>query len=676
MKKVLFVGLFCACALAASAAPSTDPYIAYAFPAGGQSGTTFRILVAGQSLKGSDTVLISGKGARASVISYTGSGGPLSSLQEEELKRKLEELIRAKMTPAKTFVPAAATATLPDIAELQNLEARSIAELRAIGEKYLNRTQRPKAPMNEIVEIEVSIDPEARPGRRELRVLAAGGVSNPVAFLVGNIPEYVEPDRFVTGPKADTGPNSAPFVMNGQIFPGEADNFQVALEKGETIDCSVQARSLIPYLADAVPGWFQAVLAVYGPEGKELAYSDDFGSDPDPRLKFTAASAGTYTLQVRDSIYRGRFDFVYRLEVRKAQAVSRQNQIAAGFKGGIDGCISFAGEKDIYPIEGKAGETIVAEIRARRDGSPLDSSLTLTDASGKTLAFNDDFEDKEAGLLTHQADSYLRHTFAQSGAYTLTVADVNHAGSPGHFYSLRLGPPTEDFALLIDKSAINIPITGSAVFSVLAVRKDGWDGDIEIVAKNAPPGLSIEGGLIPRGRESSRMTVTFRAISPSAPYELELEGRALVRGVQVTRPVKPADRMMQAFANLHYVPAQSIYLGFARGKIKFASIAYYPSGNLIIPAGGTAEIAVEVRPLPGPAMSRVNLELVDPPAGIQLKESRLTETGFSILISADAKLAGKKETLIIRATVDLPGSPSKTAEIGLLPALGIEVSTK
>ena len=172
------------------------------------------------------------------------------------------------------------------------------------------------------------------------------------------------------------------------------------------------------------------------------------------------------------------------------------------------------------------------------------------------------------------------------------------------------------------------------------------------------------------------MTVSFRAITPSAPYELELEGRALVRGVQVIRPVKPADRMMQAFANLHYVQAQSIYLGFARGKTKFASISYSPSGSVVIPAGGTAEVAVAVRPLPGPAMSKVNLELVDPPAGIQLKESRLTDTGFSVSIAADAKLAGRSETLIIRATATLPGNPPKIVEIGILPALGIEVSPR
>src|SRR6185369_1395468 len=46
------------------------------------------------------------------------------------------------------------------------------------------------------------------------------------------------------------------------------------------------ARALIPYLADAVPGWFQATLALRDAKGRELAYDDDFRFNPDPVLAF------------------------------------------------------------------------------------------------------------------------------------------------------------------------------------------------------------------------------------------------------------------------------------------------------------------------------------------------------------------------------------------------------
>jgi len=47
----------------------------------------------------------------------------------------------------------------------------------------------------------------------------------------------------------------------------------------------------------------------------------------------------------------------------------------------------------------------VIEVFARRLNSPLDSILQLTDAQGKQIAANDDYEDKGYGLTTHHADS-------------------------------------------------------------------------------------------------------------------------------------------------------------------------------------------------------------------------------------------------------------------------------
>ena len=69
----------------------------------------------------------------------------------------------------------------------------------------------------------------------------------------------------------------------------------------------------------------------------------------------------------------------------------------------INGRIDRPGDVDIYGFEG-SGRDDVAEINARCLDSPLDSTLTLLDARGQPLVFNDDQEDKGAGLLTHHAD--------------------------------------------------------------------------------------------------------------------------------------------------------------------------------------------------------------------------------------------------------------------------------
>ena len=84
----------------------------------------------------------------------------------------------------------------------------------------------------------------------------------------------------------------------------------------------VRARHLIPYLADAVPGWFQAVMVLRDEAGKEVAFVDDYRFEPDPVLFYEVPEGGVYELTIRDSIYRGREDFVYRIALGEIPLVT------------------------------------------------------------------------------------------------------------------------------------------------------------------------------------------------------------------------------------------------------------------------------------------------------------------------------------------------------------------
>jgi hypothetical protein len=133
-------------------------------------------------------------------------------------------------------------------------------------------------------------------------------------FQIGQMPEVfeAEPNDKLTAPEELP---VLPVLVNGQIMPGDIDCFRFAARKGQTLVFRAAARSLVPYLADAVPGWFQAVLTLYDEKGGELAYDDDFRFDPDPVLIYTVPADGKYVLSIRDSIFRGREDFVYRISI-------------------------------------------------------------------------------------------------------------------------------------------------------------------------------------------------------------------------------------------------------------------------------------------------------------------------------------------------------------------------
>ena len=106
-------------------------------------------------------------------------------------------------------------------------------------------------------------------------------------------------------------------------MPGDIDRFQFRANRGQQLVIETSARSLIPYLADAVPGWFQATLALYDAEGHEVAFADDFRFNPDPVLFYEVPKDGEYELEIRDSIYRGREDFIYRIAVSEQPFITQ-----------------------------------------------------------------------------------------------------------------------------------------------------------------------------------------------------------------------------------------------------------------------------------------------------------------------------------------------------------------
>ncbi|MCP3977767.1 MAG: peptidase, partial [bacterium] len=135
------------------------------------------------------------------------------------------------------------------------------------------------------VRVKVDIAADAAPGERDLRLIGADGASNRFRFFVGGLPEVVE-----TEPNSDPASaqqvESLPVVVNGQALKGDRDCYRFAAKQGQTIVCEARARRILPYIGDAVPGWFQACLTLYDSRGNRLEYVDDVLFKPDPVLVF------------------------------------------------------------------------------------------------------------------------------------------------------------------------------------------------------------------------------------------------------------------------------------------------------------------------------------------------------------------------------------------------------
>ncbi len=749
---VILTVVTCSCA-----AWGVSPRIGYTYPAGGQQGTTVQVLLGGQFLNGVSGVRVSGEGAQGTVLQY---GKPFNNKQLMELRKQVTVLLRARragnngmtlaslLADSESFVLSKVT-PLPEHPLLRNLDKMGLKELEYWAALYSDPKKRQINPqLAEMVLVEITIAPDAAPGWRELRLVTPAGLTNPLNFHLGNLVEMKETEPNDQTPSLD--PVDPPVVLNGQIFQGDRDRFSIRAKRGQKLVMQVDARRLVPYLADAVPGWFQSVLAVYDAAGKEVAFADDYRFDPDPVLLYEIPADGEYVVEVHDALYRGRDDFVYRITVGALPFVTQvyplggqtgekttvsadgwnlgKNRVALNTDPGgawlrqtaltqnglfsnnfsyavdtlpecsqkepndtiakaqkitlpviINGVIERPDDVDVFQFKGRTGDRVVAEVSARRLGSPLDSLLRLMDASGKVIEWNDDHEDRETGLITHQADSWLCAELKEDGEYYLQLSDTQHNGGPAYGYRLRVSPPQPDFALRVTPSCVNVAAGRDAVVSVCALRKDGFDGPIDLALKDMPAGFTLSGARIPAGRESIRMTLRAPKQAPDTPIPLHLEGRSEINGTAACREAAPAEDMMQAFLYRHLVPAQEMLVAVTNAKRPAPPIGLAQEGPVRIPLGGTAQVTVNTPPRP--MLQNIRLVLSDPPKGVSLQDVAVVPEGIRFTLKAEAREAGYADNLIVQAFLEVEGEkqdgkPAKQKqrnELGPLPAVPIEI---
>ncbi len=264
-RRLMFLALTLCVATAWGQSGTNQPHIGYLYPGGAQQGSVIQITAGGQSLRGAKYVYVSGEGVSASVIKYI---RPLRNLQREQrqlLQKRLKEVRekrlaelpargRSRSTPArrasrqggarrsttgkkaadkpkisKQEDSAKTEVKLPDHPLLYDMENKSIRELAHIANVifFPRNKQQTNRQLAELVLIEVTIDPDAAPGNRELRLGTNTGLTNPMVFQVGLLPEIreLEPNNRKAYPELPNlskvlnlpkdKPHNLPVLLNG-----------------------------------------------------------------------------------------------------------------------------------------------------------------------------------------------------------------------------------------------------------------------------------------------------------------------------------------------------------------------------------------------------------------------------------------------------------------------------
>ncbi|NQT86432.1 hypothetical protein HQ560_06680, partial [bacterium] len=263
----------------AAARAGETPHIGYIYPAGGRQGAVVEATVGGQYLRGVREAYISGKGVQVKVLKHWQllTQGQINSvrMRQQEIT-KFQRLITAareenrevgnlglRLAKAKEqFSTAVRRAGIPE---------GTSAAFAAAQREVSNPKRQANAQLGERVRLKLTIAADAAPGEREMRLKTPNGYTNPINLHVGQCREYLEtepndrtPDKNVLKVFMEDldiwVDEELPVVVNGQIMPGDLDRFKFEAEKGDRLTVIVSARRLVPYLADAVPGWFQATL--------------------------------------------------------------------------------------------------------------------------------------------------------------------------------------------------------------------------------------------------------------------------------------------------------------------------------------------------------------------------------------------------------------------------------
>lgn len=376
----------------------------------------------------------------------------------------------------------------------------------------------------------LNIEPKARRSQ-ELRFQTTRGYSNLLPFDVTDLPELgeSEPNNAVTNAQSI----QIPAVINGKIAgPKDVDRFRFKSASDQKLVC------------DAMAGRFgsklDALIMLADAKGTVLQQNDD-ANGADARLEFDAKKDTEYVLTLRDLTERGGERFGYRLAIRPPSS-------AAG--------ASFVGRFLPDSLRLNRGGTAKLRCEVVRNGG-FEGPVRFT------------CENLPAGVY---AESVTVPNAPHSGILLLSATAEATLGSlplrvtasgmlDGKLVTVAAEPLNGErvvkqaYLTVLDKVPFAIETTTlssameqnqAATLDVFVFRRDGFAGDVKIVAEGFSAGRdglskSFNGGetTIKAAETSGRITLTPRMDSEVGTRTVVLRGEATVDGRAVTTYSSP-----------------------------------------------------------------------------------------------------------------------------------------
>jgi len=234
-----------------------------------------------------------------------------------------------------------------------------------------------------------------------------------------------------------------------------------------------------------------------------------------------------------------------------------------------------AADVDAFEFSARKGEVWWVEIASERLGRPTDPAILVQHVTGEPgkeqlvdvvelLDIPSPVKPSSNGYAYDgpaydggSPDILGKISIPQDGVYRLQLTDL-FGGTRKDLrneYRMIIRKAAPDFALAAwslhmelrngDRNALSKPLAlragATVALEVVAVRRDGFDGDIKLQLNGLPNGVSAQGLKIPAGKSRGIMLVTAQYDAPVALANLDFVGSATIDNQLVSRQVQMAD---------------------------------------------------------------------------------------------------------------------------------------
>jgi hypothetical protein len=596
-RSILFAGTLLL--LPAGAYAQALPRITGLFPPGARAGTSVDVAIRTGGLEGAREVVVDGSGL---TVHLNESGAKADPGDQKVFVAKCGLCHDLRGPSSISRSPDQWVATVDRMIKDRGAPIEPADRTKIVG--YLQAAARQSQGLT----AKVTVAANATPGVRTLRVVGLNGTSSIFPFEVSTLPEIVdeEPNNTVEKPQDVT----LPVIVNGQLSQGDQDCYRFHAAKGQRIVFNCKSYRLHP----AIQQYLFPVLYLYDDKGKELERNTGYFS-LDPLIDWTAKDEGTYTIAVRDMLYRGSPSSIYRLSI--GTLGYNTYLYPPGGRQGASTTATISGDAvqpatitvpaaDKEPLgvkmvstpqgpmpfvvgqfpeylkqAGNGPQTVSLPVsingKLERSGAGDRYTFSLTkdqlgvysfevfaERLGSPLVPRLTLRNAQGQVLTSGTqtqeirDPRLDYNFSRPGEYAIEIGDANDRSGEAYVYRISAGPSAPDLQVTLGPDNPNLSPGASVYLPLRVVRRTGITGDITVSAENLPPGVTASPTVVPPNETQSFVILTAAPdAKPGEMSSIRVVCTATANGETIRREAMPFEIYKIGNNNL-YAPRSSM----------------------------------------------------------------------------------------------------------------------